>query len=71
MLKKLQHIPLTGELPSPKGVALAILEMCRKDDTTITEIAHIAQTDPALAGRLIRNANAASTGGWGCAGLTR
>lgn len=63
MLKKLQHIPLTGELPSPKGVALAILEMCRKDDTTITEIAHIAQTDPALAGRLIRNANAASTGG--------
>ena len=62
MIKTLQHIPLTGELPSPKGVALAILEMCRNEDTTISEIAHIAQTDPALAGRLIRNANAASSG---------
>lgn len=62
-IKKLEHIPLSGELPSPKGVALAILEMCRRDDSTIAEIARVAQTDPALAGRLIRQANAAATGG--------
>ena len=62
-MKKLEHIPLTGELPSPKGVALAILEMCRRDDTTATDIARIAQTDPALAGRLIRQANSAAIAG--------
>ena len=61
-MKKLEHIPLNGELPSPKGVALAILELCRRDDTTIAEVAHIAQTDPALASRLIRQANAAAQG---------
>ena len=61
-MKKLEHIPLNGDLPSPKGVALAILELCRRDDTTIAEVAHIAQTDPALASRLIRQANAAAQG---------
>lgn len=62
-MKKLDNIAISGELPSPKGVALAILEMCRKDDTTAAEIARIAQTDPALAGRLIRQANSAAHGG--------
>ncbi|MER2553227.1 MAG: HDOD domain-containing protein [Thauera sp.] len=62
-MKKLEHIPLNGELPSPKGVALAILELCRKEDATIAEVAHIAQTDPALASRLIRQANSAAMGG--------
>ena len=61
-MKKLEHIPLNGDLPSPKGVALAILELCRREDTTIAEVAHIAQTDPALASRLIRQANAAAQG---------
>ncbi|ATE62251.1 GGDEF domain-containing response regulator [Thauera sinica] len=61
-MKKLENIAITGELPSPKGVALAILEMCRRDDTTAAEIAHIAHTDPALAGRLIRHANSAAAG---------
>lgn len=61
-MKTLEHIPLNGELPSPKGVALAILELCRKDDATIAEVARIAQTDPALASRLIRQANSAAHG---------
>ncbi len=61
-MKKLDNIAISGELPSPKGVALAILEVCRKDDTTAAEIARIAQTDPALAGRLIRQANSAAHG---------
>ena len=38
-MKKLEHIPLNGDLPSPKGVALAILELCRREDTTIADIA--------------------------------
>ena len=61
-MKTLEHSPLNGELPSPKGVALAILELCRKDDATIAEVARIAQPDPALASRLIRQANSAAHG---------
>ena len=44
--------------------------MCRKDDTTAAEIARIAQTDPALAGRLIRQANSAAHGGGRLASVT-
>lgn len=62
-MKKLEQIPLNGELPSPKGVALAILEVCRKEEATLTDVAQLAQTDPALAGRLIRQANSAAMGG--------
>ena len=61
-MKKLDLIPLSGELPSPKGVALAILELCRRDDTTLAEIARVVQTDPALSSRLIRQANSAAQG---------
>jgi two-component system, cell cycle response regulator len=62
IIKKLEHLPLNGELPSPKGVALAILELCRTDEASAPEIGKIAQTDPALAGRLIRQANSAASG---------
>lgn len=55
----------TGEkkrLPSPQGVALAITQACRRDDVSIAEISRLVQSDPALAGRLLQIANAASTG---------
>ena len=61
-MKKLAHLSLDSELPSPKGVALAILELCRRDDITIAEITRVAQTDPALTSRLIRQANSAAQG---------
>lgn len=62
-MKKLEQIPLDGDLPSPKGVALAILDLCRREDATFTDLAQLAQTDPALAGRLLRQANSAAMGG--------
>lgn len=49
-------------LPSPKGVALALLEACQREDVTIHEITKLIQTDPVLAGRLIQKANAANQG---------
>ena len=55
-------IKIDARLPSPKGVALAIMEICRRDDATIVEIARVVQTDPALSGRLLRLANAATHG---------
>ncbi|PIV88690.1 MAG: diguanylate cyclase response regulator [Hydrogenophilales bacterium CG17_big_fil_post_rev_8_21_14_2_50_63_12] len=61
--RTLEQLAIQGELPSPKGVALAILELCRREDTTLPEVARVAQADPALCGRLLRLANMASRGG--------
>lgn len=59
-LSKIQQLKLSGQLPSPKGVALAIMEICRQDDASTADIARIVQTDPALAARLLRLANSAA-----------
>ncbi|MFP4601489.1 MAG: diguanylate cyclase [Halochromatium sp.] len=50
------------KLPSPNGVALAIMELWEDEHATINQIAHLVQSDPALSGRLLRLANSASTG---------
>ena len=49
-------------LPSPKGVALALMEICQREDATTQEVAKIAQTDPALSGRVIKLVNSATRG---------
>jgi two-component system cell cycle response regulator len=56
----LEQLKLEGQLPSPKGVALAIMELCRDEHATLESIARVIQTDPALSGRLIHLANAAA-----------
>jgi two-component system, cell cycle response regulator len=53
---------LQQRLPSPQGVALAILEACRREDVTANDVARLVQTDPALTGRLLKRANASTTG---------
>ena len=55
-----EQLKLSGQLPSPRGVALAILELTRRENATLGEIARVVQTDPALSGRLIKLANTAS-----------
>jgi two-component system cell cycle response regulator len=50
-------------LPSPKGVALAIMQACQREDTTVASIASLVQTDPSLTGRLLQRANAAASSG--------
>ncbi len=47
-----------GQLPSPRGAALHVLQLCQKDDVTNQEVAHAIQADPALSARLIKLANA-------------
>ena len=59
-MKQVEHLKLSGQLPSPRGIALAILELSRRENATLGEIARIVQTDPALSGRLIKLANSAS-----------
>jgi len=56
------ELKTTGKLPSPAGVALRIMELCRQDEVTLAEIAHVVQVDPALSGRLVKFANSATSG---------
>lgn len=46
-------------LPSPSGVALAILQALQRPEVEMADIAALVQTDPAIAGRVLRYANAA------------
>ena len=55
-----KELKATGQLPSPKGVALALLNVMQQDDVTIQDIARIVLADPALSGRLIKFANSPS-----------
>ena len=59
-MDKIEQLRISGQLPSPKGVALAIMEISRREDATLEEVARVVQTDPALSGRLLRLANAAN-----------
>lgn len=55
-----EHHTIDAQLPSPKGVALAVLALSKREDVAVGEIALAVQTDPALSSRLIKRANSAS-----------
>lgn len=55
--EKLHEISALGDLPSPRGAALAVLRLTLQPDVSVTDLAHAVQTDPALVGRLIKAAN--------------
>jgi diguanylate cyclase (GGDEF)-like protein len=50
------------QLPSPPRIALGVLELCRRDDSEIREIADVIMSDPALTSRLLRYANSSIVG---------
>jgi two-component system cell cycle response regulator len=52
----------TGKLPSPKGVAFSIIKLLQKDDFRVSDLVQLVQSDPAIAGRLLKFANAAAFG---------
>ncbi len=56
----ISHLKIDTLLPSPKGVALALMEACQQEDISTHEIIKLIQTDPALSGRLIHRANKAN-----------
>jgi len=51
-----------GVLPSPRGIAMAVLDMTGRPDASIHEITYMVRTDPAMAGRILHYANAANGG---------
>ncbi len=62
LLGRGEEIAALHPLPSPRGVALEIMRMAGRDEVSVAEIARLAQADPALAGRLIKAANAPMLG---------
>jgi diguanylate cyclase (GGDEF)-like protein len=59
-MSQVEQLKISDQLPSPRGVALSILELSRRDNVTLGEIARVVQTDPALSSRLIKLANTGS-----------
>jgi diguanylate cyclase (GGDEF)-like protein len=60
--ERFEELKATGQLPSPKGVALAIIDLTRREDVALPEVARVVQSDPALAGRILKFANSAHAG---------
>ena len=44
-------------LPSPPGVAVEVLRLCKEEETTLDDLADVLSRDPALSVRLLRFAN--------------
>jgi two-component system cell cycle response regulator len=59
---RFESLKAGGMLPSPQGVALAVLELTQKHDASIQSLTHLVQTDPAMSGRILRYANAVHGG---------
>lgn len=54
---KFDELKASGKMPSPKGVALAILRLAKNPDVNLDEIANVVKTDPSLSGNIIKAAN--------------
>ena len=59
---RFDELKAAGRLPTPTGVALTVLRLVESERSTIPEIARVLETDPAMAGRILKIANSASSG---------
>jgi two-component system cell cycle response regulator len=57
--EKFDELKLTGNLPSPSGVGLKILQLSQSEDYSLDELTDVIRVDPALTGRIIKVANSA------------
>jgi two-component system, cell cycle response regulator len=56
-VSRFEQLKASGDLPSPKGVALAIMRMTLQEEVSIHDLANFIRTDPAFVGRLVKSAN--------------
>ncbi len=56
-LGRFEQLKASGDLPSPRGVALAIVRLTQEKDVSMSELAQVIKSDPAFVGRLIKAAN--------------
>jgi diguanylate cyclase (GGDEF)-like protein len=60
---RFEELKASGLLPSPKGVALAVMRLAQDESTTNAEMARTIKADPALSGRIVKAANTVQFGG--------
>ncbi len=60
--KRFDEIKVLDRMPSPSGVALELMRLTKDSDARINDIVHLIQSDPALAGRLLKFANSPTFG---------
>lgn len=53
----LDKLKISGRLPSPKGVALQVIELTQRDETTNHDLVRLIGADPALSQRVVKAAN--------------
>ncbi len=56
------ELKASGNLPSPTGVALTILDLTRDPSTGTDDMAQVLRGDPALTGQILKYANSAAAG---------
>ena len=56
------ELKASGNLPSPKGPALRVIELCQRESVTLPEIIQVLQVDPAMVGRILKLANSSAFG---------
>lgn len=56
-IKRFEQLKAVGDLPSPRGVAIAIIRLTQSADVSMAELARVIKSDPAFVGRLIKAAN--------------
>lgn len=55
--KRFEELKLSGNLPSPSGVGLAVLHCTQGDEVDLERLVRCIEADPALTGRLVKLAN--------------
>jgi len=54
----LDKLKISGPLPTPKGVALQVIELTRREEVTNHDLVQLIGVDPALSQRVVKAANA-------------
>jgi len=57
-----QQFKTSGQLPCPSGIALAIIALLRRDDYKMDDLIRLIQSDPVIAGLMLKISNAAIYG---------
>lgn len=62
-VKTFEELKLSGNLPSPAGVGMKILQLTRTEDYSADEMGEAIMADSSLTGRILKLANSASNSG--------